>query len=163
MSETFNESVVADGRTYREVEQGVQLFSATAFETGTASAGVVTQYFNFNPDSNRSFQPYVAITRCSVLIQVAPLTANIQWIARAGEWERYAEDVTIAPLPVTTAHNANNQAAAWFGFANLGRVAAGTTGSVEFKFENISTATHRILLEGLISDHPIAGRWWLSA
>ena len=149
---------------YREVERGVQLFSAQGAVTGSTGGGDQTVRFRMNPDTNSSFSPFVAITRVSVITTTAAPTGGMLVRTTGGAFTRgvtYA--LPIAAVELAQMYSATQFSGGWYGFVNLGRGVKGDTQSINCILEEINTMVTEVTIEGLISDHPITGRWWLSA
>lgn len=164
MATAVNTRVQGDGRPYSETEPGVQIYSATASATG-AGSGEFTFQYDFNADQAQGATLYVAVTR--IAISTAAIAATSGWsaVGSTGHWERSVSlGLLLAGGAMTATHDSTTALGSWYGFVNLGRVLAGQAGRVEVYTEDSNASqTAQCTVEGLISDHPIAGRWWLSA
>ena len=150
---------------YREIESGVSLFSAQGAVTGAAGAGTQTVRFQTDPDSSDDYRQYVAITRATVHSTTAALNDNVSVRTTAGDFDRgITYQIPICLLePKVTETSLSEMHGFWYGFVNLGRVEAGKTGTINVVAQEVNGCVMEITLEGILSDHAITGRWWLSA
>lgn len=157
--------VQAEGHGYSEVERGISIFSASDDVTGSTGAGTSSVSFQFNPSADTTFQPFVAITSILVATRTAAPTGSASVYQSEGQWDRHRPGTGQAQFPIELiqTHSSTDYAGAWFGFKNLGRAEKETVAQLVVRVEEINTQVLTVTVEGLISDHPIAGRWWVSA
>lgn len=154
---------------YREVEQGVSLFSAVGSVTGSTGNGTAEVQFNFNEDEKTGVGTrYIGITRCAVTFSGAAPDGNAIVLTAADHWDRGPSGgalnlATIQLLPTFSGASGTDYGGNWYGFVNAGRAADGTKQQIRVVSHEVNTAIMRAELEGFWSEHPIAGRWWLSA
>lgn len=165
MSTSTATNVVPLHHSFREVEQGISLFTAIASDTGSTGSGTQEVQFNFNPGSTNSTDHFIAITRVGVTTSTAAPTGNAIVLPTAAHFDRYPTGISsnIATVQLIQTFSATDFGGNWYGWVNLGQGTRGVTQTLRVVLQEINTMVSRVTVEGVISDHPISGRWWLSA
>ena len=150
---------------YREVEEGISLFSSQGQVTGSTGAGTQTVRFQTDPDTSDASRQYVAITRAAVHVTTIAVSDNVSVRTTAGDFDRgLTYQIPICLLePKITETALTEQHGFWYGFVNLGQVQSGKAGTINCVGQEANGSVMTVTLEGILSDHPITGRWWLSA
>ena len=169
MTVTETVSPVFDRRDYNEVENGVGLWYANGIITGVGS-GDAKLTVQFNSALNTNPKLYVAVTRIGITsagVNHSTGGNNARSFFAADHWERTSgassASVPIAPLELVQGESNTDYQASFFGFVNAGRLEGATAGEVSVILADDASLSAVVHLEGIHSQHPLAGRWWLSA
>lgn len=155
MTVTANVRVVRAPRLYQGLPPGIQPFSVQGTVTGGAGAGDIIINFLFNPESDNTFLPYVAICYASWRGTVADPVLPPMLRAENAHWEKSSEATWgIVGMPLFI----NTESTEWISSINetyyLGRLQPSTTGQVQFKGDEINTTVYNAALSGFIADRP---------
>lgn len=156
---------------YKEFEKGINVASGSCELLSDSAGGTVTAHYRINPDTRVNFQPYVAVTRIAVKTSVVACIGNATVLAIGGQFDRAPDPdggggapLMLSPIPMIQGESTIIFSGGWHGFVNLGRSAPGVYGKLDIVLnEGAGLMLTAFTAEFLISDHPIAGRWWLSA
>lgn len=158
MSVAVQFEISREGRVIPELPKGVTPFSAAGTVTGDVTGGECQLTLSFNPNVDRTFQPWVAIQMIILEVSTAdPLDG--EFFAYGAEWERLVRaGVPSSPriLPVVT--TTTDARFIWdsFQWINLGRAQLGTLSRVEIHMANVDTAVYLMYVTGVIADRPFA-------
>ena len=169
MSIAVTVSPKVDHEKYVEVERGIAVWYALDSVSGDATSGQQAMTVEFNPNSDPTFARYWAVTRFGMKSTGAARTklgCGLDWDNNQFERTPYLDSTSGAIVAGTAQFvdlGDNEYQAAWNGFVNFGRGARGLPQRFGLSCENVNTAAVDFFVEGLVSEHPILGRWWLSA
>lgn len=149
------------GRKYPQLPDGVRPWWAAGTMTGDATGGLLGTKVEVNPNSDRTFDQYFVLTRCSGLTTVVDPSGIAYVQQNSADWERttlLSANPTIGVLDFKTTGAALDQWAAVDDAPRLlGRVATGQTGDIWTYMENVDTLVANIFLAGFVADYPIIG------
>lgn len=132
-------------------------FYVAGTDTGDASGGTMDFNIHFNPASRRQAQPFVIITHVSFNATVAN-PGNGYLITQTGTYERTADHFSSIPILIATVPQNGPGTSLWGGYFTgavpVGRVHSGTTGRIQFRFENVNTAVVNVYVAGILTYRP---------
>lgn len=149
-----------DGRVYAGLPEGVRPFWARVRVDCDASGGIYFGYFEFNTNSQETFQPYVQISNWSVYNQVTGLTDATGIGLLEDEWERASAlgaGVFFSSIVPNSLGTINEAIGSDSDVKLLGRTVKGTPGRLYVFGTNTNSKIVTAFVTGLTSDYPIVG------
>lgn len=145
----------SDGWNYPELPRGMFVWFGQGQTTGDGTGGGIGFAIRFNPDTNRTFQSYVAIKRLSIRAAVVPQTGSLAIVSGGSNWDYTDQAVIpigIAPFVVTI--SAAGSDAVYDGWKYLGRPATGQSAEIAVNMVNVDTAVLDMQVMGVMCDRP---------
>lgn len=155
-----NENIIFDdGFRYAGLPELVRPFWCHGSATGDGTAGSITFRFDFNPNSQLTTQQYVQVSQWVGSIDVAGLGQAMSMIAIQTSWERTVALGAAPPIGMLETISLGSTILESVGLdpnpKMIGRIAAGSLGSLQIATQNTDTAFVQVFISGLISDYPI--------
>lgn len=152
----------SDGRRYDsykglDLPPGVRRWSGQAVGTGTVAGNDMDFRFDFDPQANVDWQPYVSLIDISIQTSVAALTINGVWgVLNASGWQENVanQNRTCASFPMRNYGLATTFAGHEHNPYYFGRMETGQQARMSIFMEEVDGTVYVVSASGLIADKP---------
>lgn len=151
MTASLDVAVKADGWHYPGLPEGTRAWHAEALLAGVASSGTWQVFFQFNPNQDNSYLPYVSVSRWSFR---GSMGGVVELLTVQNQWEYAVADYQLLDQKQETAGIGSQFSAAGFETIYVGRPTAGTKGSLLVRSDDVISTSRVVYISGFMSDLP---------